>query len=105
LFYREKNTLDDVRQELASLKSNLITVTTERDSLKMENEELFQNNQSLAIERNDLKEEVAHLESRMIARNQHSEVSTTDSLTDDQYNYGLDFSMLRKADHVRTADD
>ena len=33
------NTLDDVRQELASLKSNLITVTTERDSLKMENEE------------------------------------------------------------------
>jgi len=98
------NTLDDVRQELASLKSNLITVTTERDSLKMENEELFQNNQSLAIERNDLKEEVAHLESRMIARNQHSEVSTTDSLTDDQYNYGLDFSMLRKADHVRTAD-
>jgi hypothetical protein len=70
----------------------------------MENEELIQNNQSLAIERNDLKEEVAHLESRMIARNQHSEVSTTDSLTDDQYNYGLDFSTLRKADHVRTAD-
>jgi regulator of replication initiation timing len=101
------NTLDDVRQELASLKSNLITVTTERDSLKMENEELIQNNQSLAIERNDLKEEVAHLESRMIARNQHSEVSTTDSLTDDQYNYGLDFStqkLIRKADHVRTAD-
>ena len=98
------NTLDDVRQELASLKSNLITVTTERDSLKMENEELIQNDQSLAIERNDLKEEVAHLESRMIAPNQHSEVSTTDSLTDDQYNYGLDFSMLRKADHVRTAD-
>jgi len=41
------NTLDDVRQELASLKLNLITVTTERDSLKMENEELIQNNQSL----------------------------------------------------------
>ncbi len=98
------NTLDGVRQELASLKSNLITNTTERDSLKMENEELIQNNQSLAIERNDLKEEVAHLESRMIARNQHSEESTTDSLTDDQYNYGLDFSTLRKADHVRTAD-
>jgi hypothetical protein len=40
----------------------------------------------------------------MIARNPHSEVSTTDSLTVDQYNYGLDFSTLRKADHVRTAD-
>jgi hypothetical protein len=49
----------------------------------MENEELIQNNQTLAIERNDLKEEVAHLESRMIARNKHSEVSTTDSLIDD----------------------
>ena len=96
--------LDDVRQELASLKSDLVTITTERDYLKMKNEELIQNNQSLEIERNDLKEEVAHQESRMLERNQQSEVSTTDSLSDDQKNYGLDFSTLRKADHVRTAD-
>jgi hypothetical protein len=37
--------------------------------LKTENEELIQKNQSLAIERNDFKEEVAHLQSRMMARN------------------------------------
>jgi hypothetical protein len=48
------NTLDDVRQELASLKSDLAKVTAERDSLKMENEELI-NNQSLALEHKDLK--------------------------------------------------
>ena len=42
-----------------------------------------------------MKQEVAHLESRFIARNQPSEVSTTDSLTDDQYNNGLDFSTFQ----------
>jgi hypothetical protein len=61
------NTLDDVRQVVASLKSDLAKVTAERDSLKMENEELI-NNQSLALERKDLKEEVVHLESRLSSR-------------------------------------
>ena len=84
------------------MKSDFDTVTTERDSLKMENEELIQNNQSLAIERNDLKDEVAHLESRLTSYNQKSETSTTESLTDDHFTYG--FPTLRPADYVRTAD-
>jgi hypothetical protein len=41
------------------------------------------------------------LESCMIACNQHSEVSTTGSLTD--YQIIMD-KIFRKADHVRTAD-
>jgi hypothetical protein len=52
----------------------------------MENEELIQNNQSLAIERNDLKDEVA-LESRLTSHNQKSKTSATKSLTDDHNHF------------------
>jgi regulator of replication initiation timing len=63
---------------------------------------LIQNNQSLTIERNELKDEVARLESRRTSHNHRSETSATESLTADHFTYG--FPTFRPADYVRTAD-